>query len=128
MIKILMAEDDLLLVNVYEKMFKVGGFNIEFVKDGEEALSRLKNMGEKPDIVLLDIIMPKMSGFEVKEEMNKDPELKNIPVVFLTNLYEEADEKKGMSLGAVAYLIKSQYIPSEIVNQVKDLCKKLNKK
>lgn len=123
-----MAEDDLLLVNVYEKMFKVGGFNIEFVKDGEEALSRLKNMGEKPDIVLLDIIMPKMSGFEVKEEMNKDPELKNIPVVFLTNLYEEADEKKGMSLGAVAYLIKSQYIPSEIVNQVKDLCKKLNKK
>ena len=78
----------------------------------------------KPSLVLLDGQMPRKSGFEVLHEMRADAELKNIPVVFLTNMYEEADEKKGLSLGVVAYLIKSQYIPSEIVDKVKEICEK----
>jgi len=124
MIKLFMAEDDSLLVHVYEKMFKASGYEIDFANDGEEAVSKLKNMEIKPSIVFLDIIMPKMSGFEVMEEIKKDPELNKIPVVFLTNMYEKADEKKGLRMGAISYLVKSQYIPSEIVTKVKEICDK----
>jgi len=121
-----MAEDDSLLLHIYEKKFKANGYVIEFAMDGEEAISKLKNMEMKTSLVLLDGQMPRKSGFEVIEEMKKDPELKNIPVVFLTNLYEEADEKRGLSLGVVACLVKSNFIPSEIVSKVKEICEKNN--
>ena len=124
MLKVFMAEDDSLLVRVYEKMFKAKGYEIDFAMDGEDAISKLKNMEIKPSIIFLDIIMPKMSGFEVMQEMKKDPILKNIPTIFLTNMYEEEDEKKGLGLGAVDYLVKSQYVPSEIVDKMKKICDK----
>jgi len=119
-----MAEDDSLLVHIYGKKFQANGFEIDFAMDGEEAISKLKNMETKPSLVLLDGQMPRKSGFEVLEEMKKDPELKDIPVIFLTNLYEPTDERKGLNLGVVAYLIKSEYIPSEIVDKVKEVCEK----
>ena len=119
-----MAEDDSLLVHIYGKKFKASGYEIEFAMDGEEAISKLKEMEMKPSLVLLDGQMPRKTGFEVLEEMKKDPELKDIPVIFLTNMYEKADEEKGISLGAVSYLVKSQYIPSEIVDKVKEICDK----
>ncbi len=121
-----MAEDDSLLVHIYEKKFKANGFEIEFAMDGEEAISKLKNLAIKPNLILLDCQMPRKSGFEVMEEIKTDQELKDIPVVFLTNMYEAADEKKGLDLGAVSYLVKSQYIPSEIVAKVKEVCDKFN--
>jgi DNA-binding response OmpR family regulator len=121
-----MADDDSLLIHIYEKKFKANGFEMEFAMDGEQAISKLKNMEIKPDLILLDWEMPRKTGFEVMEEIQKDSELKNIPVVFLTNMYEEEDEKKSLNLGAVLYLVKSQYIPSEIVNKVKEVCKKYN--
>ena len=126
MIKLFMAEDDSLLLHIYEKKFKASGYEIEFAMDGEEAISKLKNMEIKPAVILLDCQMPRMGGFEVMQEIKEDSELKDIPVIFLTNMYEEADEKKGLSLGAVAYLVKSQYIPSEIVGKVKEVCDKYN--
>lgn len=121
-----MAEDDSLLVHIYEKKFKTSGYEIEFAMDGEEAISKLKNMEIKPSLILLDGQMPRKSGFEVLQEMKNDEELKNIPVIFLTNMYEEDNEKKGLALGVVSYLIKSQYIPSEIVTKVKEVCEKYN--
>ena len=124
MIRLFMAEDDSLLVHIYGKKFKSSGFEIEFAMDGEEAISKLKNLVIKPALILLDCQMPRKNGFEVLEEMKTDLELKNIPVVFLTNMYEPADEKRGMDLGAVSYLVKSQYIPSEIVDKVKEICEK----
>ena len=124
MIRLFMAEDDSLLVSIYGKKFRANGYEIEFAMDGEEAISKLKNIEIKPAMILLDCQMPRKSGFEVLEEMKKDPELKDIPVIFLTNMYEKADEEKGLSLGAVAYLVKSQYIPSEIVDKVKEICEK----
>jgi CheY-like chemotaxis protein len=128
MIKLFMAEDDSLLVHIYEKKFKASGYEIEFAMDGEEAISKLKNMEIKPGVVLLDGTMPRKSGFEVIQEMKNDPELKDIPVIFLTNMYEQGDEQKGLSLGVAAYLIKSQYIPSEIVSKVKEICDKYSVK
>ena len=119
-----MAEDDSLLVHIYGKKFKANGYEIEFAMDGEEAISKLKNMEIKPSLVLLDGQMPRMSGFDVLKEMKEDLELKDVPVIFLTNMYEPNDEKKGMDLGIVAYLVKSQYIPSEIVDKVKEVCEK----
>ncbi len=124
MTKLFMAEDDSLLVHIYGKKFKSNGYEIEFAMDGEEAISKLKNMEMKPALILLDCQMPRLGGFEVMQEIKKDSELKNIPVVFLTNMYEKADEEKGISLGAVSYLVKSQYIPSEIVDKVKEICDK----
>jgi len=124
MIKIFMAEDDSLLVHIYGKKFKASGYDISFAMDGEEAISKLKNMDIKPSIIILDGQMPRKTGFEVLEEMKNDPELNSIPVIFLTNMYEPSDEKKGTDLGVDLYLIKSQYIPSEIVDKVKEVCKK----
>lgn len=126
MIKLFMAEDDSLLVHIYEKKFKASGYDIEFAMDGEQAISKLKNMEIKPALVMLDGQMPRKGGFEVLQEMKLDSELKDIPVIFLTNMYEEDNEKKGIALGVVAYLIKSQYIPSEIVAKVKEICEKYN--
>ena len=124
MTKIFMADDDSLLIHINGKKFQAVGFDIEFAMDGEEAISKLKNMVMKPAVILLDFQMPRKNGFEVMEEIIKDKELKNIPVVFLTNMYEPNDERNGINLGAVAYLVKSQYIPSEIVDKVKEVCDK----
>ena len=124
MIKLFMAEDDSLLVHIYDKKFKANGYEIEFAMDGEEAISKLKNMEIKPAVVILDGQMPRKSGFEVLQEMKDDPELKNIPVIFLTNMFEPGNEEKGIKLGVAEYLIKSQYIPSEIVNKVHEVCSK----
>ena len=124
MTKIFMADDDSLLIHIYGKKFQAGGFDIEFAMDGEEAISKLKNFEIKPEIILLYCQMPRKNGFDVMEEIIKDKDLKNIPVVFLTNMYEPSDERKGINLGAVAYLVKSQYIPSEIVDKVKEVCEK----
>lgn len=126
MVRLFMAEDDSLLVHIYEKKFKDAGYEIDFAMDGEEAISKLKNMEMKPDLILLDNQMPRKTGFEVMEEMKNDQSLKNIPVIFLTNMYEESDEQKGLGLGAVMYLVKSQYIPSEVVQKVKEFCEKNN--
>ena len=126
MLKVFMAEDDSLLVYIYGNKFRASGYEVEFAMDGEEAISKLKNMEIKPSVVLLDGTLPRKNGFEILEEMKGDPELKDIPVIFLTNLYNQADENKGLGLGAAAYLIKSEYVPSEIVDKVKEICEKYN--
>ena len=124
MLKVFMAEDDSLLVRVYEKIFTSGGYEIVFGIDGDETIKKLKEMEVKPDIIFLDVMMPQKDGFEVIEEIKKDSKLKEIPIIFLTNIYEPEDEKRGKKLGAVEYLVKSQYMPTEIVNKVKTLCDK----
>jgi DNA-binding response OmpR family regulator len=126
MIRIFMAEDDSLLVHIYEKKFKIDGYEIEFAMDGEEAISKLKNMEIKPALVLLDGQMPRKSGFDVLEDMKKDSELKDIPVIFLTNSYDIDDKKRAITLGIADYLVKSDYIPSEVVDKVKEVCKRYN--
>ena len=82
MVKLFMAEDDSLLVHIYGNKFKASGYEIEFAMDGEEAISKLKNMEIKPVIILLDCQMPRKTGFEVMEEIIKDSELKKIRLFF----------------------------------------------
>jgi len=115
------AEDDPLMSRMYEKAFKASGFELKVSFDGDEAIQTLKSMDPKPTIAILDIMMPKKSGFEVLREMKADPNLKSIPVVLLTNLAGQQDAEKGLELGAVIYLIKSQYSPIEIVEKIKEI-------
>ncbi|OGF62276.1 hypothetical protein A2926_04270 [Candidatus Giovannonibacteria bacterium RIFCSPLOWO2_01_FULL_44_40] len=119
--KIFLVEDDPLMIRMYEKAFKLSGYEIEMAFDGEEAIAKLKTMDPRPTLVLLDIMMPKLSGFEVLKHIKQDPKLKAIPVVALTNLAGKEDAEKALGLGAVLYLVKSQYDPKQIVDKVKEI-------
>lgn len=126
--KIFLAEDDPLMIRMYEKAFKLSGFDIETAFDGESAINKLRAMKSKPTIVVLDVMMPKMSGFDVLRELKQDPDLKTIPVVMLTNLVNQGDAETALGLGAVLYLTKSQYDPKEIMEKIKEIVSGYSKK
>lgn len=126
--KIFIAEDDPLMVRMYERVFKLSNYEVEMAFDGEEAISKLKTTKIKPAIILLDIMMPKMSGFDVLKIIKADNEFKNIPVIVLTNLAGKEEAEKGLQLGAVSYLVKSEYEPKEVVKIVKETIEKHSKK
>ncbi len=115
-----LAEDDPLMSRMYERAFSSSGFDLKVAFDGDEAINLLKSMDPKPTVAMLDIMMPKKSGYDVLRSIKADPVLKNIPVILLTNLAGQKDAEKGLELGAVLYLIKSQYSPKEIVDKVKE--------
>lgn len=117
--KLLIVEDDTLISSLYADKFKREGFQVEEAVDGNEGLTKAKTA--QPNLILLDILLPGMDGFEVLKKLKEDPQTAKIPVVFLTNLSRsEADVQKGLELGAVAYLIKAHYKPSEIVAKIKE--------
>ena len=118
------AEDDKFMYRMYERVFTLGGHTLEGAQDGEEALTKLAAMNPKPAVIVLDIMMPKKSGFEVLEEVKKNPELKDIPVMLLTNLSGDENKRKGLSLGAAEYVIKSDFDPKQVVEKVIALAKK----
>jgi DNA-binding response OmpR family regulator len=118
---IFFAEDDPLMSGMYVRAFKLDDFDLKMAYDGEEAINTLKAMNPKPTVAILDIMMPKKSGFDVLKEMKENPELKNIPVILLTNLSGEKDMNKARELGANLCLVKSQYISKEIVMKVREI-------
>ncbi|PIY95521.1 response regulator, partial [Candidatus Jorgensenbacteria bacterium CG_4_10_14_0_8_um_filter_39_13] len=103
---ILLVEDELLLSNILKSRLEKEGFKVFQARDGEMALKFLRET--KPDIILLDIILPKISGFEILEELQKNPELQSAPVAIISNLGQESDIQKGRSLGAINYFVKAQ--------------------
>jgi DNA-binding response OmpR family regulator len=121
MAKIFMSEDDPLMGRMYERAFKTSGYELETASDGEMAVSKLKAMDAAPTVIILDVMMPKMNGFDVLKAVKQEEKLKNAPVIMLTNLAGEADAEKALSLGAVLYLVKSQYDPKQIVEKVKEI-------
>lgn len=116
-----LAEDDPLMRGMYSRAFKLNNFDLKIALDGEEAINMLKTMNPKPKVAVLDIMMPKKSGYDVLKEMKEDPNLKDIPVILLTNLSGEQDIKKAIDLGAHMCLVKSQYISKEIVAKVQEV-------
>ena len=116
--KILIVEDEEILIKVLKEKFIKEKFTVELVSDGESVLASAKNF--KPDVILLDIILPKKNGLEVLEELKGDPESQNIPVIMLSNLGEDEKIKKAISLGAVDYLVKTQHPINEIVEKVQN--------
>lgn len=121
MISLFLVEDDPLMSRMYERAFKTNGFDVQMAFDGEEAINTLKIIDTTPAIAVLDVMMPKKSGFDVLRFMKSEEKLKNIPVVLLTNLSGEQDAKKGLDLGAMAYLVKSNFTPREIVDKIKEI-------
>jgi len=121
--KILIVEDDQFLVKIYQTKLESEGFDIELALDGEEGIEKAKEF--MPELILLDLILPKMNGFEVLKKLKTDEKTKNIPVIVLSNLGQESDVKQGMELGAVNYLIKSDHSINEIIDKIK---KELEKK
>lgn len=123
--KILMiVEDNQSVIDLYETAFKINKYEVEKAMSGAEALDLLKGNGKKPDVILLDIMMSKMNGFELLSKLKEDEELRQIPVVILSNLAQQHDIDRGLGLGAVLYLVKSQYDPQEIVDRVNSVFKR----
>lgn len=113
MAKILLIEDDLPLLRMYEVAFKNSGHSFIHATDGEEGLKIIQT--EKPDLVLLDLVLPKKSGFEVLEEVKKDPELKATPIICLSVLHQQEDIEKCKVLGADDYIVKTDTAPEQVV-------------
>ena len=119
---ILLVEDEQFLANLLKsRLEKTGEIKIQIARDGQEALKFLKET--KFDLVLLDLILPKLSGFEILETIHSDPRLQNIPVMIISNLGQESDISRGQSLGAVEYFIKAHVSMEELIEQVKKFLK-----
>lgn len=119
-----LAEDDPLIIRMYSRAIKIGGYELVEVADGQTSISKLKEMNPKPDIVLLDIMMPNKSGFDVLRAMKEDQDLKEVPVILLSNLSGQEDAKKGIELGADLFMIKSEYSPKQILEKVEEIMNK----
>ena len=117
-IKILLAEDDKFISKAYQDGLGRAGFEVIAAYDGNEALNKIKS--KKPNIILLDLIMPEKNGFEVLEEIKTDNDLKNIPIIILSNLGQASDIQKGRDLGANDYLIKSNFSIKEVIEKMKE--------
>lgn len=117
--KILLIEDDKFLRELMNKKLITLGYEVVSAADGESGLVMIKET--KPDVVLLDLILPGINGFEVLERAKQDPEIANIPVVILSNLGQGEDIEKGLALGAKDFLVKAHFTPQEIVNKLKNI-------
>ena len=115
--KILLVEDDDALANVYVTRLEVEGFNVKRVNNGEDALACAIEF--KPELILLDVMMPKVSGFEVLDMLRNTPQTTNIKVIMLSALSQESDKKRAESLRADDYLVKSQVVIADVVDRIK---------
>ena len=118
---ILLVDDDLTLREMYEERLKAENFVIVQASNGEEALKKAKE--NKPNIILLDIMMPKINGFDVLKDIKADPDLKDTPVIVLTALIQDVDRLQGKKLGADDYIVKSETMPGEVIEKIKKLIK-----
>lgn len=115
--KVLIVEDEDIIIDLLKKKLLQEGYDVSIAHDGEEGLKALREI--KPDIVLLDIVMPKKSGYEVMEEMEKDPELKKIPIIIISNSGQPVELDKAKDLGARDWLIKTEFDTQEVADKVK---------
>lgn len=116
--KILLIEDEPLLANLLKQRLEKNSFEVLLARDGEEGLKILRET--KPDLILLDIILPKISGFELMETLRNNTDFQQAPIIIISNLGQDNDIEKGQSLGAVGYFIKAKISIEELVQQVKD--------
>ena len=120
--KLVLADDEQYIAIAYNDGLTRAGFEVVVVNDGAEALAAIQR--EKPDMVLLDVIMPKMNGFEVLRAVKADPELKKIPVVILSNLSQATDEAEARGLGAADFVVKSDYSIKQLIARITKLIPK----
>jgi len=119
--KILIIEDDKFLRELISRKLSDEEFEIDEAVDGEEGLKKIKE--RKPDLILLDLILPNIDGFEVLSKMKEDPQIAATPVIILSNLGQKEEVERGLKLGAADYLIKAHFTPGEIIEKIKNVMK-----
>ena len=117
MAKILVVEDDKILLNMYRVKFTHGGHEVQIAENGEDGLKLMKSF--HPDLVLMDLMMPIMDGFTALKRAKADDEIKNIPIIILTNLSQVEDVQQTLKIGAADYIIKSNLTPAQVLEKIK---------
>lgn len=117
MSKVLIVEDEDFLIRALQDNLATEGSKTEVAKNGKEAIEKVEK--DKPDLILLDLLMPQTDGFYVLEELKKNPKWKLIPVIILSNLGEDVTIKKALSMGANDYFVKSQHPIEEVIDKIK---------
>ena len=118
---ILLVEDDPFLVDIYTTKLKEAGFAVDVISDGKECLEKARET--MPDLLVLDIVLPGVDGWEILREIRQDEKLKGLKVVIISNLSQKSEVQKGIELGAVKYMIKAHYTPGEIAAEIKKILK-----
>ena len=119
MTKVLLVEDDVALRDIYSARFIAEGYEVVTASDGEMALTQA--VKETPDLIILDVMMPKISGFDVLDILRATPETKNTKVIMMTALSQAADVEKGKGLGADEYLVKSEVTLTDVIEKAKEI-------
>ncbi|SRR6056297_195442 len=117
--KILLVEDDPFLIDIYNTKLINSGFKVTVAKEGESALRKIKK--EKPDLILLDIVLPGMDGWEILKKIKEKEEFKKTKVAILSNLGQKEEVNKGLERGAIRYFIKAHYTPKEVTKKIKEI-------
>ncbi len=117
--RILIVEDDEILSDIYAVKLELEGYEVIMAAEGRKGIEAA--ISKQPDLILLDIVLPKINGFEVLKILKKNKKMKTTPVVFLSNLGQDYEVKKGLELGAVKYLVKSNYTPAQVIQIVKEI-------
>lgn len=115
--KILIIEDDGFLLQMYSEKLDIEGYEVSSALDGAKGLKMA--LSQKPDLIILDLKLPELDGFQILERIRKDKKTKTIPVIVLTNLSQKQDIDQCLDLGANDYLIKAHFVPSEVIDRVK---------
>ncbi|MCX6811180.1 MAG: response regulator [Candidatus Berkelbacteria bacterium] len=125
MAKILVVDDSPALLELYDFTLSSEGHKVETAKDGEDGIKKLATF--KPDLLLLDILMPNKDGFEVLKEIREDEKTKDLPVLLLTNVDEQSKVEQGLKLGATDYIVKFQQTPNQVVEEIRQVLQKIGK-
>lgn len=123
--KVLMVDDDKMLIDLYKERLELAGYQVEVSRDGEEGLAKIHST--KPDLVLLDIMMPKVNGYEMLASIKSDPATKDTPVIILSALMRDINKSKAIESGADDYIIKSEAMPADVIQKIEAVLKKYNK-
>lgn len=118
---ILLIEDDPFLLDIYSVKLTDAGFSVETATNGQEAL--IKARENQPKLIILDIVLPQIDGWEILKIIKSENNLKKIPVVVLSNLGQKSEVEKGLKMGAAKYLIKAHYTPSQVIEEIKEVIK-----
>jgi DNA-binding response OmpR family regulator len=119
--KIIIVEDDPYILDIYVTKLEEAGFSVDIAENGKKALKKVKE--EKPDLLLLDIMLPDIDGWKLFEKITSEPHLEDLKVIVLSNLDQRAPRERSLRLGVIKHFIKSNYTPSEIVEEIKKILK-----
>jgi CheY-like chemotaxis protein len=114
---VLVVDDDITLLEMYVERIKAEGAIVIDAKDGEEALQKARE--NKPSVILLDIMMPKINGFEVLTQLKSDPDTADVPIIILSALSDDQRRRQGLQLGAADYIVKAETLPIDVIEKIK---------